>query len=100
MHGESHRVGREKRVAELGLADNIHVQDRFVPLEELCKYLPTADLYVMHCLNPEQIISATAWFLLVFLAVATPARSWPSRRGRKCKGASSWNVFEQAHFTY
>ena len=100
MHGESYRVGREKRVAELGLADNIHVHDRFVSLEEFCKYLRAADVYVTPYLNPDQITSATASFLLVFPAVAMPARSGPSRRGRKRKGASSWNVCEQANCTF
>ncbi len=62
--GEEYRNSLERRVAELGLSDNVMFVNRFVSLEELCEYLGAADLYVTPYLNEEQITSGTLAYAL------------------------------------
>ncbi|MHC4441056.1 MAG: glycosyltransferase family 4 protein [Planctomycetota bacterium] len=58
-HGEAYRTSLQRRVADLGLVDNVRFRNRFVELEELCEYIGAADLYVTPYLFEQQITSGT-----------------------------------------
>ncbi|MFP4646999.1 MAG: glycosyltransferase family 4 protein, partial [Candidatus Acetothermia bacterium] len=57
--GERYRLSLENMVAEKGLEYNVAFHDRFVPLEELIKYMVSADIYLTPYLSREQISSGT-----------------------------------------
>lgn len=63
-HGEQYRMALEQRVRELGLEANVRFVNRFVSLQELCKYLGAADLYITPYLNEAQIVSGTLAYAL------------------------------------
>lgn len=57
--GESYRMELEARVAELGLAENVKLVDRYLAFDELVDYLAATDIYLTPYLNPVQIVSGT-----------------------------------------
>ena len=59
QYGEAYRTSLQRRVADLGLRDNVRFRNRFVELEELCEYIGAADIYVTPYLNEQQITSGT-----------------------------------------
>lgn len=58
-HGDAYRSSLEDRVTELGLQDHVLFVDRYVELEELCRYLAASDVYVTPYHSTEQIVSGT-----------------------------------------
>lgn len=58
-YGEKYRAGLIALVDELGLADHVIFDDRFVNLEELYAWLMAADIYITPYLNEAQIVSGT-----------------------------------------
>jgi len=58
-HGEEYRLGLQRRAKDLGVAEHLAFHNRFVELEELCRFLGAADVYVTPYLNPAQITSGT-----------------------------------------
>jgi len=63
-YGEEYRNSLTRRAHELGLADHVIFQNRFVELEELCEYLGATDIYVTPYLNEAQITSGTLAYAL------------------------------------
>ncbi len=59
MEGEKYRNSLKKLARDLGVENNIIFVNKFVVLEELCKYIASADIYVTPYLNPKQITSGT-----------------------------------------
>jgi glycosyltransferase involved in cell wall biosynthesis len=57
--GEAYRDGLVARAAELGVADHVRFQDRFVTQAELGRWLQAADVFVTPYPNLEQIVSGT-----------------------------------------
>ncbi len=57
--GESYRQSLERKVAELGLSDNVVFHNRYLSDAELCEYLNACDIYVTPYPNREQISSGT-----------------------------------------
>ena len=57
--GEEYRLALQRRAVELGVAEHVIFQNRFVELEELCEFLGAADLYLTPYLNREQVVSGT-----------------------------------------
>lgn len=57
--GDAYRNKLERLVEQLDLKDHVTFHNRFVPLDELCRYIGAADLYVTPYLNPAQIASGT-----------------------------------------
>lgn len=57
--GEAYRTKLQRRVADLGIQENIRFRNQFVELSELVEYIGAADLYVTPYLNEEQITSGT-----------------------------------------
>ncbi|MGB3906167.1 MAG: glycosyltransferase family 4 protein [Anaerolineae bacterium] len=58
-HGEEYRVSLEALVKSKGLGAHVTFHNRFVELEELVRFLGTADVYVTPYLVREQIVSGT-----------------------------------------
>lgn len=57
--GEAYRLGLNRMVKDLGLAEHVIFHNRFVSDEELHNFLCAADLYVTTYLNREQLTSGT-----------------------------------------
>lgn len=63
-HGESYRLGLQRRVHELGMESHVLFMNRFVELQELCEYLGCADIYITPYLSPAQAVSGTLAYSL------------------------------------
>lgn len=59
QYGEAYRTSLQRRVADLGIQDNVRFRNAFVEIQELCEYIGAADLYVTPYLNEAQITSGT-----------------------------------------
>ncbi|MCD6377355.1 MAG: glycosyltransferase family 4 protein [Planctomycetes bacterium] len=55
--GEKYRSSLQQLARELGVAENVIFQNRFVELEELCEFLCAADICVIPYLNEAQVVS-------------------------------------------
>ena len=62
--GEAYRYMLQRQVDRLGLRENVLFQNRFVSLEELCRYIGAADVYLTPYLNEMQIVSGTLAYAL------------------------------------
>ncbi len=58
-YGEEYRNSLKKLAKELGVTDNVMFVNKFVELDELCKYIASADVYITPYPNKEQITSGT-----------------------------------------
>ncbi len=58
-YGERYRNELKKLVETLGIKENVLFVNKFVELEELCKWISSADIYVTPYLNKQQIVSGT-----------------------------------------
>ncbi len=58
-YGEEYRLSLQRRAREVNVTQHIIFHNRFVSLEELCRFLGSADIYVTPYLNPQQIVSGT-----------------------------------------
>lgn len=57
--GEVYRESLQRRVAELGIEKHVTFVNRFVKLEDLTRYIASADVYLTPYLNEAQITSGT-----------------------------------------
>jgi glycosyltransferase involved in cell wall biosynthesis len=57
--GELYRASLTRRADELGLAGHVRFVDRFVDLDELTRWLESADIFVTPYPNLDQIVSGT-----------------------------------------
>lgn len=57
--GEQYRNMLQKRVATLGLQDNVCFINQFLPLPTLLEYLQLTDIYLFTSNNPNQAVSGT-----------------------------------------
>lgn len=57
--GESYRNYLMKLVEDLNLKNNVQFENRFLALDELCKYLQATDVYITPYYDPNQISSGT-----------------------------------------
>lgn len=62
--GERYREFLEGRVAELGIGDQVHFDDRFLTVDELAALLADTDLYVTAYRSEQQIVSGALTFAL------------------------------------
>ena len=62
QHGEKYRDGLKARIAELGLENNVRLDDRYMDDDDLGRLLAAADVYVTPYLKLEQITSGTLSF--------------------------------------
>lgn len=57
--GERYRNKLKQIVNKLGLKGNVKFYNKYLPLEEICKYLQATDVYVTPYFDPQQISSGT-----------------------------------------
>lgn len=57
--GETYRESLRERARRNGVIDNVHFENRFVGLDELCNRLQASDVYVTPYLSEAQITSGT-----------------------------------------
>ncbi|MEN9978980.1 MAG: glycosyltransferase family 4 protein [candidate division WOR-3 bacterium] len=62
--GEEYRLSLQRRARELEVDRHVIFHNRYVTLEELCRFLGAADIYVTPYLNPQQIVSGTLAYSL------------------------------------
>lgn len=62
QHGEAYRDGLKARIDELGLENNVRLDDGYMDDDALGRLLAAADLYVTPYLKKEQITSGTLSF--------------------------------------
>jgi glycosyltransferase involved in cell wall biosynthesis len=62
--GEEYRLGLQRLARDIGVADNVVFHNRFVDIDELCRFLGAADLYVTPYLAMEQSVSGTLAYSL------------------------------------
>ena len=62
--GEQYRLRLERRVAELGLGEQVEFDDRFLSIDDLSDLLAATDLFVTPYRNREQIASGALTFAL------------------------------------
>jgi glycosyltransferase involved in cell wall biosynthesis len=72
--GEAYREGLCHLAGDLGVADRIHFENRYLTLDELTDWLLATDIYVTPYLNPDQIVSGT---LSYAVAAGKPVVSTP-----------------------
>ena len=58
-HGDVYRTSLQETVVERGLQDHVLFVDRYLEIEELCRYLAASDVYVTPYHSTEQIVSGT-----------------------------------------
>ncbi|MFO7637829.1 MAG: glycosyltransferase family 4 protein [bacterium] len=62
--GEEYRVELQRLARDLGVQDHVMFHNRFVDIDELCRFLGAADIYVTPYLNPAQAVSGTLAYSL------------------------------------
>ena len=72
--GEQYRLLLERRVVDLGLADHVEFDDRFLSVDELADLLAATDVFVTPYRNREQIASGALTFAIAAgcAAISTP----------------------------
>jgi len=72
--GERYRLTLERRVLELGLADHVEFDDRFLTIDQLSDLLAATDVFVTPYRNREQIASGALTFAIAAgcAVVSTP----------------------------
>lgn len=80
QHGEAYRESLLAQVTRLGLEDHVVFHDRYVDLDELCRFLGATDLYITPYRGAEQIVSGT---LAYAVGMGTGVVSTPYRYARE-----------------
>jgi len=62
--GEEYRVELKRLARDLGVQNRVVFHNRFVDIDELCRFLGAADIYVTPYLNPAQAVSGTLAYSL------------------------------------
>ncbi|MFC2076782.1 glycosyltransferase family 4 protein [candidate division KSB1 bacterium] len=62
--GDNYRLTLQQLAREQGIYDHIMFHNRFVEMDELCKFLGATDIYVTPYLNENQIVSGTLAYAL------------------------------------
>ena len=72
--GEQYRLLLERRAVDLGVADHIEFDDRFLAVEELADLLHATDVFVTPYRNPEQVASGALTYAIAAgcAAISTP----------------------------
>lgn len=56
-HGEAYRTTLEREAERLGVREHVVFRDQFVSVEELCRYLQAADIFISPYVNEAQVTS-------------------------------------------
>ena len=74
LEGEQYRLLLERRAVDLGVADHVEFDDRFLSVPELADLLHATDVFLTPYRNPEQIASGALTFAIAAgcAAISTP----------------------------
>ncbi len=74
LKGEHYRLLLERRAVDLGVADHVEFDDRFLSVPELAELLHATDVFLTPYRNPEQIASGALTFAIAAgcAAISTP----------------------------
>ena len=74
LKGEQYRLLLERRALDLGVADHVEFDDRFLSVPELADLLHATDVFLTPYRNPEQIASGALTFAIAAgcAAISTP----------------------------
>ena len=74
LTGEQYRLLLERRAVDLGVADHVEFDDRFLSVPELADLLHATDVFLTPYRNPEQIASGALTFAIAAgcAAISTP----------------------------
>ncbi|HET6682790.1 MAG TPA: glycosyltransferase, partial [Gaiella sp.] len=74
LEGEQYRLLLERRAVDLGVADHVEFDDRFLPVPELAHLLHATDVFLTPYRNAEQIASGALTFAVAAgcAAISTP----------------------------
>ncbi len=74
LKGEQYRLLLERRAVDLGVADHVEFDDRFLSVPELADLLHATDVFLTPYRNPEQIASGALTFAIAAgcAAISTP----------------------------
>ncbi len=75
-HGEAYRTKLERQAEELDVRDHVVFRDQFVTIEELCRYLQAADIFVSPYLNEAQVTSGALSYAMGAGAAAVSTPYW------------------------
>jgi len=72
--GEQYRLLLERLAVDLGVADHVEFDDRFLSIEDLAEVLHATDVFVTPYRNPEQVASGALTFAIAAgcAAISTP----------------------------
>ena len=74
LNGEEYRLLLERRAVDLGVADHVEFDDRFLSVPELADLLHATDIFLTPYRNPEQIASGALTYAIAAgcAAISTP----------------------------
>ena len=74
LNGEQYRLLLERRAVDLGVADHVEFDDRFLSVPELADLLHATDVFLTPYRNPEQIASGALTYAIAAgcAAISTP----------------------------
>ncbi|MCC5830094.1 MAG: glycosyltransferase family 4 protein [Phycisphaeraceae bacterium] len=86
--GNAYRDSLERRAEQLGVRENVLFHNRYVTIDELCKYLEAADIYITPYLSEKQITSGTLAYAVGAGKAVVSTPYWHARElladGRGC----------------
>jgi len=62
--GEAYRDSLAELVKKLSLEDNVRFVPKFLPLQDILRYIQSADIYIATSLDPQQAVSGTLSYAL------------------------------------
>ena len=75
-HGEAYRTFLEREAERLHVRDHVVFRDEFVPIEELCKILQAADVYLSPYQNEAQVTSGALSYAMGAGAAVVSTPYW------------------------
>ena len=78
-HGEAYRTMLTREAAALGVADHVVFRDQFVNIDELCRYLQAADIFVSPYLSEAQVTSGALSYAMGAGAAVVSTPYWHAR---------------------
>jgi glycosyltransferase involved in cell wall biosynthesis len=76
QHGEEYRHTLEREAHALGVADHVVFRNQFIALEQLCRYLQAADIYVTSYKNEAQSTSGALAYAMGAGAAVVSTPYW------------------------
>lgn len=87
-HGEAYRTTLEREAEKLGVRKHVVFRDQFVTIDELCRYLQAADIFISPYRNEAQVTSGALCYAMGAGTAAISTPYWHAQEmladGRGC----------------